>query len=190
MNKSLFSRLWLVLTSPQKAWKVISDEGTDDKNYLSSYFYPLIGLTSLTAFISPFIFNDATFKDNLTTGMMSFAVAFSSVFFGYYASARVLERIYIKVFNIDQGLSKVEILTAYSLSPVLAVSIITRLVSEFFFLKIIFLYIFILIWESTTHFYNVDEKKQGLFTAISGLVILILPEVIEFILKLVLPGLK
>jgi len=190
MNKSLFSRIWLVLTSPQKAWKVISDEGIGDKTYLSNYFYPLVGLTSLTAFISPFFFVDTTFKENLTTGMMSFAVAFSSVFFGYYASARILERIYIKVFNINQGLSKVEILTAYSLSPVLAVSIITRLVSEFFFLKIIFLYIFILIWEATSHFYNVDEKKQGLFTAISGLVILVIPELIEIVLKLVLPGLK
>lgn len=190
MNKSLFIRLWMLLSAPQKAWKAITEEPLENKPYLSGFFYPLLGLSSLTAFINPFLSGDLAFKESLSEGIMSFVVTFSSAFFGLFIAARILDWVFMRWFNQPKGIEKAEILTAYALSPVLAVSIITRLISEFFFLKIFFLFIFIIIWEASSSFYQIEEKKQGAFTGIAGLIILVTPVLLEIALKLVLPGLN
>ena len=190
MSKSLFLRLWLLISSPSKAWKAISEEPLENKPYLSGFFYPLVGLVSLTAFLNPFISGDQVFKEKLTDGIQQFIITFGSAFFGFFIAARLLDWIFVRWFDQPKHRDKAEVLTAYALSPVLAVSIITRLVSDFFFLKIFFLYIFIIIWEASSGFYQIDEKKQGAFTGISGLIILITPIILEIALRFILPGLN
>ena len=66
---------------------------------------------------------------------------------------------------------------------------LTELMTELFFLKIIYLYIFVIIWEASTHFYAVLPEQQGKFTALSGGVVLIVPIILEKLIKLFLPGL-
>jgi len=178
------------LISPAKAWKVLSEEPYENKPYLSGFFYPLVGLASLTAFINPFISSDLAMKEKLTEGIQMFIVTFGSAFFGFFIAARLLDWIFVRWFDQPGGKEKAEVFTAYASAPVLAISIITRLVSEFFFLKIFFLYIFIIIWEAATSLYSIDEKKQGSFTGIAGLIILVSPVILEIILKFLLPGLK
>jgi len=183
-------RLWLLLSSPSKAWKAISEEPFENKPYLSGFFYPFVGLASLTAFINPFLSGDLALREKLTEGILQFIIAFCSAFFGLFIASKLLDWIFVRWYDQPEGKEKAEVLTAYALSPVLAVSIITRLISDFFFLKIFFLYIFIIIWEATSGFYQIDEKKQGTFTGISGLVILVTPVILEIALKFLLPGLK
>jgi hypothetical protein len=190
MFKTLFTRLWLLLSSPSKAWKIVSEEPFDKKNYLSGFFYPLVGLASFTAFINPFISGDLSYREKLTEGLQMFIMAFGSAILGFFIAARLLDRIYIRWYGQPSGKEKAEVLTAYASAPVLAISIITRLISEFFFLKIAFLYIFVIIWEASSGLYSIDEKKQGTFTGITGFLILVIPVLLEIAFKLFLPGLK
>ena len=190
MYKKIFRRLWDLLSTPAKAWNVIAQETHDNKPYLSDFFYPLVGLASLTAFINPFIPPDLTFFEMLSEGIQSAIVVFGSAFLGLIMSTRILDWAFVRWFDQPSDKDKVEVLVAYSSAPVLAISILTRLISEFFFMKVFFLYIFIVIWEGATSFYSIDEKQQGRFTGMAGCVILASPWLIEFILKLLLPGLK
>jgi len=190
MYKTLFQRLWILLSFPAKAWKIVAEESYENKPYLSGFFYPLVGLASLTAFINPFISSDLAIREKLTEGIQMFIVSFGSAFFGFFIASRLLDWVFVRWFAQSPGREKAEVLTAYASAPVLAISIITRLVSEFFFLKIFFLYIFIIIWEASSSLYSIDEKKQGNFTGIAGLVILVSPVLLEIALKFLLPGLK
>jgi len=190
MYKKLVIRLWQFLRFPANAWKMVSEETDTNKTFLSEFFYPLIGLAALTAFVSAFIDGDLTFREKLTEGIQLFVVSFGSAFIGLFMSAKILDWMYVRWFEQPSDYTKAQVLTVYALAPVLAVSILTRLISELFFLKILFLYAFVIIWEAGTQYYTIDTKKQGTFTAVSGIVILFAPLLVEYLLKLMLPGLN
>lgn len=190
MFKKMFKRLWDLLSTPAKAWKVISIEESKGKPYLKEFFYPLIGFASITSFINPFIKGGLTINQMAWNGIQSALVVFGSGFFGFMLASRLLDWIFVRWFDQKPDLKKAEILAAYSSAPILAISLLTRLISEFFFMKVFFLYIFAVIWEAATNFYSIDEKQQGRFTGAAGAVILLSPLVIEFLLRLILPGLK
>lgn len=194
MYKNLFKRVWEILTSPSRTWDKISQnsESENDKKYLTSYFYPLIGLAALTAFINPFIkgYEELDFRATLLVGIQFFIVSFASGFLGFFITAKALNYSFVRWFGVSPDKRKSEMLTAYASTPVLAVSILTHLLSDFFFMKILFIYVIVLVWEATTHFYSLEEPKRGKFTALASVSILALPIIVEKIFLVLLPGLK
>jgi len=192
MYKNLFKRVWDILTSPSKTWDYIAQHPEDEKKYLSHFFYPLIGLAAFTALINPFISGYEYFdtKATLFQGIQSFIVSFASSFFGFFITAKFLNYGFVRWFGLRSDKRKAEMLTAYSSTPVLVISIFTRLLSDFFFMKILFVYVIVLVWEATAHFYSLEESGRGKFTAFASLCILAVPLIVEKIFLLILPGLK
>jgi len=190
MSKNLFNRIWNLLRYPARSWDDILQESAEDKSYLRKFFYPLAGLAALAAFFSPFIYGEQVVGALLKAGIQNGIVTVVSAFAGLFVAARMLNLIFVRWFGLPFDKRKAEILTVYSSTPVLAVSIITRLVRDLFFLKLCFLYVFVIVWEATTHYYAIDERQQGRFTGVSGFVILMTPVLFELILKFILPGLK
>lgn len=189
MYKQVFQRLWKLLINPAQAWKTIQSEPIEPRLHLSGFFYPLVGLAALMAFLHPFLIGDEIFKEMLSDGIRKGLLVFVSTVFGLLLSARILDAVYARWFGWTGQLRKAEVLAAYALAPVLAVNVLTELMTELFFLKIIYLYIFVIIWEASTHFYAVLPEQQGKFTALSGGVVLIVPIILEKWIKLFLPGL-
>ena len=190
MYRQLFQRLWQVLRFPAPFWASVAEVGDDKKTYQTEYFYPLAGMAALTAFISAFFDGDLTFKQQLTEGVQLFVLSFGSVFLGLFLSAWILDKLFVRFIGTPADYKKAEILVAYTLTPVLVVSILTRLFSELWFLKVLFLYVFVIAWEAATHFYKVQPKQQGYFTLYCGAVVLLAPQLIEFVLLRLLPGLN
>lgn len=192
MYKNLFVRVWELLLTPSKTWDNIAQDSEDDKKYLSGYFYPLIGLAAFTAFLNPFIsgYEELDFRATLIIGIQKFLVSFASVFFGFFVSVKALDYSFVRWFDLPSNNRKAEVLTAYASTPILVVSILTRLLSDFFFMKIFFVYIVVLVWEASIHFYSIEEVKRGKFTATACFIIVALPILIEKIFLLLLPGIK
>lgn len=192
MYKNLFKRVWDILVSPSRTWDKIAQTSEDEKKYLANYFYPLIGLAAFTAFLSPFIkgYENLDFRATLTVGIQFFIVSFASGFFGFFITARLLNYSFVRWFGLSADMNKAERLTAYASTPILLVSVLTRLLSDFFFMKILFFYVIVLVWEATTHFYSLEESKRGKFTALASLSILLAPIVIEKVFLILLPGLN
>jgi hypothetical protein len=126
----------------------------------------------------------------LSIGIQSFIVSFTSSFFGLFISAKALNYCSVRWFGKTSDIQKVEMLIAYASTPVLVVSILTRLLPDFFFMKIFFFYVIVLVWESTAHFYFIEESKRGKYTALAFIVILLVPILIEKLFVFFLPGLK
>jgi hypothetical protein len=168
----------------------VAEVGDDKKTYQTEYFYPLAGMAALTAFISAFFDGDLTFKQQLSEGIQLFILSFGSILLGLFLAAWVLDKLFVRLFGLLSDYKKAEILVVYTLTPVLVVSILTRLFSELWFLKALFLYVFVIAWEAATHFYAVHPKQQGYFTLYCGAVVLLAPQLVEFILVRLLPGLN
>jgi hypothetical protein len=168
----------------------VAEVRDDKKTYQTEYFYPLAGMAALTAFISAFFDGDLTFKQQLSEGIQLFILSFGSILLGLFLAAWVLDKLFVRLFGLLSDYKKAEILVVYTLTPVLVVSILTRLFSELWFLKALFLYVFVIAWEAATHFYAVHPKQQGYFTLYCGAVVLLAPQLIEFILVRLLPGLN
>jgi hypothetical protein len=190
MYRQLFQRLWQVLRFPAPFWASVAEVGDDKKTYQTEYFYPLAGMAALTAFISAFFDGDLTFKQQLTEGVQLFVLSFGSVFIGLFLSAWILDKLFVRFIGAPADYKKAEILVAYTLTPVLVVSILTRLFSELWFLKVLFLYVFVIAWEAAVPLYKVQPKQQGYFTLYCGAVVLLAPQLVEFILVRLLPGLN
>lgn len=190
MYKNLFIHLWHVVRYPATIWKEAVDSTDAQKKHLSDFFYPLVGLASFAAFISCFFDGDLAFKQQLSQGIQQFIVSFGSLFAGLFLSAKLLDVAFVRWFGQASRPNKAELLTVYAQAPVLAVSVLTSLIPELFFLKLLFLYVFAIVWEAAIHYYDIPPASQGRFTLLAGAVILISPQLIEFVLKLLLPGLK
>jgi len=190
MYKNLFTHLWHVVRYPATIWNEATDSTDAQKKHLTDFFYPLVGLASFAAFISCFFDGDLTFKQQVTQGIQHFIVSFVSLFGGLFLSAKLLDWSFVRWFAQPSRFAKAELLIVYAQAPVLAVSVLTNLIPELFFLKLLFLYVFAIVWEAAINFYEIPPALQGRFTLVAGAVILISPQLIEIVLKLLLPGLK
>ena len=104
MFVSSFKRLWILLISPQKAWKMVSAETFPKRTYLTGFFYPLVALSCITSFVNPFISgDDIRLKTKVTTGAVLFLITFLSTILGFFISAKLLDKIYQKWFNQNPG---------------------------------------------------------------------------------------
>jgi len=192
MYKNLFERIWGILVSPSKTWDKIAQDPNNKKKYLTSYFYPLITLVAVTAFLNPFIkgYEELEWKATLLVGLRFCIVSFVSSLIGFFLTAKALNYSFVRWFGIKPDGRKSEMLTAYASTPVLVVSILTRLLSDFFFMKLLFFYVIVLVWEASTHFYSIEESKQSKFTTLATLAILAVPFLVEQLFLFLLPGLK
>ena len=71
-----------------------------------------------------------------------------------------------------------------------ALNIVLMLLPEFFFLRIFILYTFYIVWEGAGPYMQVEENERLKFAGIATVVILLTPAVIEFVLFMLMPGLR
>lgn len=190
MNKAFFRRIWRIITTPAAAWKEITADTAENKPYLSAYFYPLLALVGLAAFLSPFVHFQEVFRVELGLGIQSFIRIFAAFFASYFLSSFVLDRLFVRWLGLAPDKIKVEKLCVYSLTPLLLVRFFTFLVKDFFFLYIFVVYTVYIVWEASGGLYEMPGRQRGRFTALTSVVITLSPVLIEFILIKLLPGLS
>ena len=71
-----------------------------------------------------------------------------------------------------------------------ALNIVLMLLPEFFFLRIFILYTFYIVWEGAGPYMQVEENERLKFAGITTVIILLTPAVIEFVLFMLMPGLR
>ncbi|MCK9299993.1 MAG: YIP1 family protein [Bacteroidales bacterium] len=189
MNKAFFRRIWRIITAPAAAWTEITEETAENKPYLSAYFYPLLAMVGIAAFLNPFIHAQENFRIELGQGIQTFIRVFTAYFASYFLSSLVLDRLFVRWLGMDADKVKAEKLSVYALTPLLLVRIFTFLIKDLFFLYIFVVYTVFIVWEASGRLYVMPNKQRGRFTALTTLVLLLSPVLIEFILIKLLPGL-
>jgi len=188
MYKNLFSTAILLIFKPLDAWKKLNSKQTDDQeSFLSGYVYPFIGLITLTAFIGV-LFTRKQFDFQIA--LKESILVLLSVFGGFFLASYLFNEMWHTLFHRERDMKLCQRFVGYASSLMYCLYIVLSLFPEFFFLRFFLLYTFYMVWEGAIPFMEVKESEQLKFVGFATLIIILTPLAIEFILGLMMPGLR
>lgn len=187
MYKEIFRWVIAIISQPGKAWEILTKKEEKGDEFLSRFVYPLIGLVTACAFLGV-LFTRKEF--DLELALKSSIKTLVSSFGGFYLGAYLLNEVWGSFFKRDKDMKLCQRFVGYSSSLMFALNIVLMLLPEFFFLRIFILYTFYIIWEGAGPYMQVEEDMRLRFSGIATVIILLTPAVIEFILFMLMPGLR
>lgn len=187
MFKEIAITIFSLVTSPGSTWKKVLGKEEDQDTFLSRFVYPLMGITALAVFVS-FLLTRATF--DLQEALKEMMTILVSLFLGFFSASFLLNEMMIRFFEQTPDLKLVQRFSGYALSFTMAVTIIVYLLPDFSFLRFAPLYTFYIAWEGSKYYLNITDKKRIRFTIFSTLILLLSPEIIKYVMFLIMPGIK
>lgn len=187
MFRELFNRLAGLILKPADMWKQLSDREEDQETFFARYFCPLLGLTALAAFTGV-LCSRKEFSAEIA--LKSAIKATTSMIAGYFLAARLLNEVWQIAFRRPSNLRDWYCFTGYASAPMFALHMALALVPEFFFLRVGILYAAFVIWEGATPYLGVREEERLKFTVIVSTLVILAPLAIDYLLFLLMPGLR
>ncbi|MDR0835544.1 MAG: YIP1 family protein [Tannerella sp.] len=188
MFKELFNTAMSLIFKPTEAWmKLRNEQYEDNEKFLSRFVYPFIGLVALTAFIGIF-FSQKEF--NLQLALKSSILSLTSLLGGFFLASYILNEVWNRYFRYEKDFKLCQRFVGYASVVMFALNIVLSLLPDFFYLKICLLYTFYIVWEGAYPYMKIDENKQFKFSLIATALIILVPLLIEFLLKMLMPGLR
>lgn len=188
MFNNLFKTTISLIFRPSETWKDLSEKRTDEnESFLSGYVYPFIGMISIAAFLGV-LFTRKEFDFQIA--LKAAILALLSVFGGFYLASYFINEVWRALFHRERNLKLCQCFVGYSSSLMFSLNIILSLLPEFFFLRFFVLYTIYIVWEGAVPYMGVEESEQLKFVSISTIIIVLTPFIIEFILGLLMPGLR
>ena len=188
MYKNLFNTAMSLIFKPSHAWKVLKEKRADDNElFLSNYVYPFVGLITVAAFVGV-LFTRKEF--DVQTALKASILALLSVFAGFFLASYFLNEIWRSLFHRERNMKKCMCFVGYSSSLMFVLNIVLSLLPEFFFLRFFVLYTIYIVWEGAIPYMDVQESEQLKFVGFSTTIIILTPLALEFILGLLMPGLR
>ena len=89
-----------------------------------------------------------------------------------------------------KNLKLCQFFVGFSSALMFTLNIVWLLLPDFFFLYIFILYTFYIVWEGSVIFMKVTQAQQMKFSMVATLLIILTPKLIEFILVILMPGLR
>jgi hypothetical protein len=189
MYQELFKWVIAIVSQPGKAWGELSKKGEKGDEFLIRFVYPLIGLITLAAFVGV-LFKQKEFSVELA--LKSSIKALISSFGGFFLAAYFLNELWQSMFRQEKDIKLCQRFVGYSSALMYSLTIILLLlpVSDFFFLRIFILYTVYIVWEGAAPYMKIPEAMHLKFTIIASVLIVSLPEIIGFLLFMLMPGLR
>lgn len=187
MYKEIFKWVIVIISQPGKAWGMLTKKEERGDEFLSRFVYPIIGLLTVAAFLGV-LFTRKEFDVELA--LKSSIKTLVSSFGGFYLGAYLLNEVWQGFFKREKDMKLCQRFVGYSSSLMFALNIVLMLLPEFFFLRIFILYTFYIVWEGAGPYMQVEENARLKFAGITTVIILLTPALIEFILFMLMPGLR
>lgn len=177
MNLSfILKRSKNIILQPEQEWSVILDEDHSIAEISKGFVLPLVTTGAITKFMGLFLFGGAHHFFSSLIYSLSF---FVSVYGAYYLSSQLADQLAPSFGTISSKLMAHKMI-AYSLIPVYWSGILANLFPEsLFFLKILYFYSIILVWQSSGFLINIPESKKLGFVAIMIVVLFLIIEAIN-----------
>ncbi len=188
MIKNIFETVLLLITQPAKAWTIIAKREETHQEYLTRFVYPLIALTTFSAFLGKLHIHN---ENAMPLALKESTAVLTSLLGGFYVASFTLKQIVTRWFPTIKGdVRFFQRYVGYASSITFLIISILELIPDFFFVKIAELYVIYIVWESIGAFVQLDEKKRITFTATVSALILLSPFVVEKILLTLMPGMN
>jgi len=155
--KFFFHGIKNIILNPVKAWEAIDSENRPVKLVRNSFFFPLIILVSVSAFVGSLIFTNAELSPvySIFVGIKCFGL----LFFTIYATAFIFSEI---TYPLDLGkdFSVSFKIIVYSTAPFLMCQILSRLFESLLFVNIIGLYGLYIFWTGVEKMLTPSQYKK------------------------------
>lgn len=175
--------LFQLLLSPGHGWEDISASSTDYHRTLSSGFYPLTALTSVSVFVTG-IYHDSLTLPQLLTGAI---VTFVTYFIGYFISAFILSLFLQPNISGEMNEQRYHTFVINTFGLLELIRIVGNCVpvplSILFFLPV---YVAIIMWKGTRYM-GVRPDRTGQFMVLCVCGVLLVPYILSFVFNLIMP---
>jgi hypothetical protein len=194
MYKELFRQVMFLISRPEQAWKELAEKEERGDEFLTKFVYPLIGFVAASAFIGV-LFTEREF--DIEHAIKSAIKAIFSFFGGFFMAAYLLNEAWKSFFKQANNLQLCRRFIGYASVAMFVIHIIFALLPllplmNFFFLRVFILFIatIYIVWEGAIPYMKVEDKIRLKFVMTVSLLIVMLPEIINRILFMLLPGLR
>ncbi|MDR3194498.1 MAG: YIP1 family protein [Tannerella sp.] len=187
MFKELYSRLTGLIFKPAETWAKLKQREEEQETFLSRYLYPLMGLIALAAFVGV-LFSRKEFS--LEIALKSAIKALISNMGGFFLAVYLMNELWRSVFRRHKDRTLWYCFAGYASALMFVLSMVLALLPEFFFFRAAVLYTAYMIWEGAPVYMQVDEKERLKFTACASAVIIVMPQAIDYLLFLLMPGMR
>lgn len=155
--KFLYHRIKYIILDPVKAWDEIHSDNRPIKDVRNSFFFPLITLVAIAAFIGSVIFANTGLSViySILVGIKYFLLLCLVI----YATAFIFREItYAMDMSRDFTISFKMIV--YSIAPFLICQMVSRIFESFIFINILALYGLYIFWIGAEKMLNPPEHKK------------------------------
>lgn len=155
--KFLYHRIKYIILDPVKAWDEIHSDNRPIKDVRNSFFFPLITLVAIAAFIGSVIFANTGLSViySILVGIKYFLLLCLVI----YATAFIFREItYAMDMGRDFTISFKMIV--YSIAPFLICQMVSRIFESFIFINILALYGLYIFWIGAEKMLNPPEHKK------------------------------
>lgn len=155
--KFLYHRIKYIILDPVKAWDEIHSDNRPIKDVRNSFFFPLITLVAIAAFIGSVIFANTGLSViySILVGIKYFLLLCLVI----YATAFIFREItYAMDMGRDFTISFKMIV--YSIAPFLICQMVSRIFESFIFINILALYGLYIFWIGAEKMLNPPEQKK------------------------------
>jgi hypothetical protein len=155
--KFLYHRIKYIILDPVKAWDEIHSDNRPIKDVRNSFFFPLITLVAIAAFLGSVIFANTGLSViySILVGIKYFLLLCLVI----YATAFIFREItYAMDMGRDFTISFKMIV--YSIAPFLICQMVSRIFESFIFINILALYGLYIFWIGAEKMLNPPEHKK------------------------------
>lgn len=167
--KFLYHRIKYIILNPVVAWDAIKSENRPIRYVRDSFFFPLIIVVAIAAFIGSVIFTNSglSIVYSVFVGIKYFLL----LYFSIYASSLILREI-TYALDLGRDFTVSFKMIAYSIAPFLICQIASRIIESFIFVNVLSLYGLYIFWIGMEKMLNPPEyKKMPMLIATSVTVI-------------------
>ncbi len=183
-KKQLILRLKNLVLAPKKEWEVIAREERDGKEAIHQFSLPLIGFLTGASLLGILVNNQGfAVEFALKMALTDFLSAYGSV----YLSA-VLIHLVRHFFKWDSSYSQTFLFVGFAFGLTFAIKTITNLFPEFYMLRLLVLYTIYIVWEGVVPVFKIKDQQRHAFAMVCSVIILGIPFLLDYVLKLVIPG--
>jgi hypothetical protein len=177
-----------MVTKPVPVWKRLSEQQEkNNDDFYKSYLFPIIGIIALASFAGVII---STETFNVQSALKKVILQVMIYGGSFYLVSFVLSNYIFPRFNLATDKLLAERFTGYSSSLIYTVVMILSLFPSFFFLNLFLLYTVYIIWVGAVEFLKIREAFIMKFVLFTSILILLTPFLIDFLIKLLMPGMK
>ncbi len=173
---------WNLHASTASTFDTAKQNTTNKTKIFAFYNLPWIAICSIAVFVFGLIYNDNSLSYNFLKAFANGA----ALAIAYVACNHIMIRMF-RFMGITANETDIYLLVSYSFATIYSIGLITTLIPNLFFLKILNIYTVFIVWEgSRALFESTEEQNSKILLVLSASILLIIP-IVRGIIGFALP---